>query len=108
MLIRVLMKVPCCLVSYIAIVQALVCNIVDYGAINDGITINTQAISKAIKACENTIPDVQNTLFIPSGGIFLTGSIQLTSGINLYVDEDAILLGSELEADYPVIGNILF
>ena len=45
----------------------------------------------------------KNTVLIPSGGIFLTGSFLLASGIDLHVEEGGMLLGSTEEADYPLI-----
>ena len=83
------------------------CNILDFGAIGDGITKNTEAISLAVRACSSDDKrinsEMQNKVLVPSGGIYLTGSFVLSSGINLFIERDAILLGSTEQEDYPLI-----
>ncbi len=64
--------------------------ITKYGAIGDGKTLNTAAIQKAIDvATENG----GGRIIIPKG-IFLTGTLELKSNIELHVDAKATLLGS--------------
>ena len=73
-------------------------NIRDFGAIPDGITLNTESIQKAIdEACAAGEGKV---IFPP--GQFLTGSLQLKSNVELYLDEGAVLLGSISPYDYFV------
>ena len=76
--------------------QAKDCNILDFGAKPDGTTMNTKAIQSAIDYLSKT---GGGTLIVPKGR-FLTGSIELKSNINLYLDKDAVLLGSTEYADY--------
>ena len=58
--------------------------------------MNTKAIQSAIDHLSKV---GGGTLIIPKG-CFLTGSIELKSNINLYLEKDAVLLGSTQYADY--------
>lgn len=74
-------------------------NITAYGAVNDGITLNTTAIQKAIAAC------VQNgggTVFIPQG-LWVTGPIVLYSNVELHVQRGALVSFSPDKNLYPLI-----
>jgi polygalacturonase len=65
-------------------------NILSYGAIPDGKTLNTKPIQSAIDtACKNG----GGRVVIPAGR-FLSGSIVLKSGVELHLYEGAVLLGS--------------
>lgn len=72
--------------------------ITNYGAVGDGVTLNTQAIQSAIDACAES---GGGKVVIPSG-IFLSGTILLKSNIELHLDQNAILLGSSKHEDYPL------
>lgn len=90
------------------IVGQKVCSITDFGAIGDGITLNTRAMTEAVSACSRDSAfdydtSNKNTVLVPSGGTFLTGSFLMASGIDLHVEEGAMLLGSTSEEDYPLI-----
>ncbi|MFD0836739.1 glycoside hydrolase family 28 protein [Mariniflexile aquimaris] len=75
-------------------------NIVDFGAISDGETNNSDAIKKAIEACSEA---GGGKVIIPSGK-FLTGPIHLKSNINLHLEEGAEVLFSTNAKDYlPVV-----
>ena len=77
-----------------------VCNIVDYGAVSDGLTKNTNAFAKAIDQCAQA---GGGTVLVPVG-TWLTGAIHLKSNINLHVDKDAVVLFSTDLNDYlPVV-----
>jgi len=71
--------------------------ITDYGAVADGKTLNTAAIQKAIDTAATAGGGV---LEIPKGS-FMSGSIFLKQGVDLYLDDGAVLLGSQNIADYP-------
>lgn len=71
-------------------------NIVDYGAISDGKTLNTKAIQTAIDAASK---NKGGKVIVPVGA-FLTGSIEMKSDVDLYLEEGAVLLGSTDPADY--------
>ncbi|MCJ8209720.1 glycosyl hydrolase family 28 protein [Mucilaginibacter sp. RS28] len=77
-------------------------SIVDYGAKSDGKTNNAQAIQKAI---DETSAKGGGTVVIPAGR-FLTAPINLKSGVNLFVSEKGVLLGSDKRLDYSS-GNAL-
>lgn len=70
----------------------------DFGAVGDGITLNTVAIQKAIDAAAA----VQGTVTLKPG-VYLTGSLFLKSGVTLDVAEGATLVGSEQMKDYPML-----
>jgi polygalacturonase len=75
-------------------------NILSYGAVADSTTNNSLFIQKAIDECYSK---GGGTVFVPAGK-FMTGSINLKSNINLYLDAGATLIGSNSVADYPSIG----
>nr|HMQ45218.1 glycoside hydrolase family 28 protein [Mariniflexile sp.] len=75
-------------------------NILDFGAIADGETNNSEAIKKAIATCSEA---GGGKVLIPSGR-FLTGPIHLKSNINLHLEEGAEVLFSKNSKDYlPVV-----
>lgn len=78
-------------------------NILSFGAVADGKTLNTTAIQAAIdKAGENG----GGTVIIPDGQ-FLTGCLMLKSGVTLNLQQNAILLGSTNPFDYVAEDQLL-
>lgn len=78
-------------------------NVLRYGAVADGITLNTKAIQKAINlAAKNTDG---GRVVIPSGR-YLCGALFIPSNVELHVEEGAILLGSTNVTDYEVDGEL--
>lgn len=71
-------------------------NIKDYGAKDDGKTLNTKAIQSAIDACASA---GGGQVLIPNGR-FVTGTIRLKSNVAIYLDATAILQGSSEYNDY--------
>ena len=71
-------------------------SIVDEGAVGDGKTLNTAAIQKAIDACSAAGGGIVRI----DKGEYVTGTIELKSGVMLEVAKDAKLLGSLNLADY--------
>lgn len=72
----------------------------DYGAVGDGVTVNTKAISGAVAACAEA---GGGRVVIPAG-VWLTGPIHLKSNINLHIDDKAKLRFSTRYEDYlPVV-----
>lgn len=71
-------------------------NVKHYGAIADGKTNNTAAIQKAI---DEATTHGGGRVVIPVGK-FVTGVINLRSGVELHLDKGATLLGSTVRADY--------
>ncbi len=72
-------------------------NMVDYGAVADGKTLNTKIIQKTIDAA--SAKKNGGKIVFPKG-TFLTGSIQMKSNVDIYLEEGAILLGSTNPDDY--------
>lgn len=70
--------------------------ITKYGAVGDGLTLNSQAIQKAIDACHK---NGGGKVIIPAGK-FLSGTIALKDNVTLYLEKDAVLLGSIDLKDY--------
>ena len=71
----------------------------DFGAKNDGVTLATAAIQSAIDSCAARGGGV--VLFQP--GSYLTGSLFLKEGVELHIDKDVELKGSQRFEDYPEI-----
>ena len=69
-----------------------------YGAVGDGKTLNTVALQKAIDAAAKNGGTV-----ILAPGQYLTGSLFLKKGVNLRLDKEVTLLGSQDLKDYPLI-----
>jgi DNA sulfur modification protein DndE len=74
-------------------------SITDYGAVGDGQTLNTEAISKTIAACAAA---GGGTVIVPKG-LWLTGPVELKSNINLCVQRGALLQFTEDHSQYPII-----
>lgn len=70
-----------------------------YGAVGDGLTMNTAAFREAIEACSKA---GGGTVLVPPG-LWLTGPIRLESNINLHVSRGALILFSKNHSDYPII-----
>ena len=71
-------------------------NILDFGAVADGNTINTESIQKTIDKCNANGGGI---VYIPTG-TFITGTINLKSNVNLYLESGATLKGSSNMNDY--------
>ena len=65
-----------------------------YFAVGDGQTMNTEAIQRAIDDCKET-----EAVYIPAG-IFMTGALRLHSDMELYLEKDAVLQGTDRLEDY--------
>ena len=79
---------------------ARVFDIVNYGAVGDGVAMNTEAIQKTIDACHASGGGIVR---VPAGK-FQIGTIRLKSNITLSLDHGSSLLGSTNIADYPTEG----
>jgi len=74
-------------------------SITDFGAVGDGQTLNTSAITKAIN---NVVAKGGGKVIIPRG-LWLTGPIMLKSNINLYIETGALVIFSSDKELYPLI-----
>ena len=90
-LICLIVLLPACLYA-----QRSIINIVDFGAVGDGKTINTEPIQKALDACTQK---GGGTVTIPNGK-FVTGTILLKNNCTLHLEDQAELLGSLNPKDY--------
>jgi polygalacturonase len=79
-------------------------NIGKFGARGDGKKNNTAAINKAIEACSK---NGGGTVLVPPGR-YITGTIELKQGVNLWLDHGAILFGSGDTSDYRPMNKVLF
>ncbi|WP_373517430.1 glycoside hydrolase family 28 protein [Pricia sp.] len=75
-------------------------DIVDYGAVADGKTMNTEAIQAAIDAAHKRKKG--GRVLFPKG-TFLSGSIEMRSNVDLYLEAGAVLLGSTNPNDYKAM-----
>jgi len=71
-------------------------SITDHGAVADGTTLNTTAINRAI--AEQSAAG-GGRVVVPRG-LFLTGTVELHSGVELHLEEGAVILGSTDLKDY--------
>lgn len=76
--------------------------ITDFGAINDGLTLNTSGINKAIDECSRKGGGV---VVVPTG-MWLTGPVVLKSNVNLHLQRNAVLQFTKDFSQYPLVeGN---
>lgn len=78
-------------------------NVRDYGAAGDGKTLETPAISRAIKACAEA---GGGTVLFPAGE-YMTGTFELLSHVTLYLESGAMIIGSTNLSDYGYKTNYL-
>ncbi|MDQ8195628.1 glycoside hydrolase family 28 protein [Coraliomargarita sp. SDUM461004] len=71
-------------------------NVKDYGAIGDGVALNTKALQATIDACA----DAGGGVVLVPAGQYVTGTIKLKSNIELRLEPEAELLGSLSLDDY--------
>ena len=68
-----------------------------YGAVGDGITLNTRAIQDAIDTCGQQ----GGGKVIVSDGVYVTGTIHMRSYVELCIEGNAVLKASKDSDDYP-------
>ena len=76
-------------------------SITDFGAVNDGQTLNTKAIADAI---DEASKKGGGKVIIPRG-LWLTGPIILKSNINICTEEGALVIFSPDKSLYPLIST---
>jgi polygalacturonase len=74
-------------------------SIKEYGAVPDGVTMNTKAFADAIEAVSSK---GGGTVFVPAGH-WLTGPIRLQSNVALHTERGALVVFSPRFDDYPVV-----
>ena len=73
-------------------------SVLDFGAVNDGSTLTTEAIQTAI---DHASERGGGTVVIPDG-VYLTGPIVLRSNVRLYTEHNALIIFSDDFSLYPV------
>ncbi|RRT77375.1 hypothetical protein B296_00019937 [Ensete ventricosum] len=68
-------------------------SVTEFGAVGDGITLNTKAFQNAIFYLHSFADKGGAQLFVPAGK-WLTGSFSLISHLTLSLDKDAVIIGS--------------
>src|SRR5262245_26760179 len=74
-------------------------SIKDFGAVSDGVTVNTKAFANAIDAI---VKKGGGKVIVPRG-IWLTGPIQLKSNVNLHTEAGALVIFTKNFDDYPLV-----
>ncbi|KAK9672957.1 hypothetical protein RND81_12G137300 [Saponaria officinalis] len=77
-------------------------SIVEFGAVGDGKTLNTGAFENAIFYLNSFADKGGAQLYVPPGK-WLTGSFNLTSHLTLFLEKDAVILGSQNPFHWGVI-----
>lgn len=74
------------------------CRVTDYGAIADDDGLDDAALEAAVIDCARG----GGTVVVPRG-VFLTGGVNLLSGVTLQLDGGAVLKGSSVLSDYRIV-----
>lgn len=69
--------------------------ITEFGAVGDGLTLNTVAFQNAVFYLRSFADKGGAQLYVPQGR-WLTGSFNLTSHLTLFLEQDAIIIGSQV------------
>ena len=81
-------------------------SITEFGAVGDGSTLNTKAFQNAIFYLNSFADKGGAKLFVPAGQ-WLTGSFDLISHLTLWLDKDAVILGSTVSIHLPSLAEKL-
>lgn len=73
-------------------------NITSYGAVSGGVVSNTKAFSTAVEEAHKT----GGKVLVPNG-IWLTGPIELKSGVELHLEDNAVIIFDKSAEEYPLI-----
>ncbi|WRX10204.1 Glycoside hydrolase [Theobroma cacao] len=79
-----------------------VMSIKDFGGVGDGETSNTDAFRKALVYMQRFSEKGGAQLNVPEGR-WLTGSFNLTSNFTLFLEQGAIILGSQVPEEWPIV-----
>ncbi len=74
-------------------------NVLDYGALADGVFDNTLAFKKAIETCSQNGGGI---VLVPQGNFF-TGSIHLENNVNFHLSEGTQIIFSTNSKDFPLV-----
>lgn len=79
-------------------------NLTDFGAVGDGVTVNTKAFERAVLAISKLGKRGGAQLNVPSGR-WLTGPFNLTSHMTLFLAEDAEILAIQVGFSSSVLSS---
>lgn len=82
--------------------RAAVFNLTDFGAVGDGVSLNTEAFERAVAAIGKLGRRGGGQLNVPPGR-WLTAPFNLTSHMTLFLAEGAVILGIEVKFPLPFI-----
>lgn len=71
-------------------------NILDFGADNSGKTLSTNAIQTAVDKCVKG-----GCVYVPQG-IYTSGALFLKSDMTLFIEDGAVIKGSDNTGDFPI------
>lgn len=80
-------------------------NLTDFGAVGDGITLNTKAFEDAVSAISKLGKRGGGQLNVPAGK-WLTAPFNLTSHMTLFLAEDAVILA--IDVSVTLLSMLLF
>jgi len=83
--------------GYVSQSQKTLYNIIDFGAVGDGVTINTAAINKAVDKCSEN----GGGMVVFPQGVFLSGTIMMKSNVEIHLEMGSTLLASTEHKDFP-------
>ena len=75
--------------------RKVIMSIKDFGGVGDGKTSNTESFRRAVRYMQRFGEQGGSQLNIPRGR-WLTGSFNLTSNFTLFIEEGAVILGSQV------------
>ncbi|KAG6525700.1 hypothetical protein ZIOFF_015666 [Zingiber officinale] len=76
--------------------------ITEFGAVGDGVTLNTVAFQNAVFYLRSFADKGGAQLYVPKGK-WLTGSFNLTSHLTLFLEKDAVIIGSQDSSQWPIV-----
>lgn len=77
-------------------------NVLDFGAVGNGIADDTAAIQAAVEACSS---GGGGRVVLPGGRVFRSGALRLCSDLELHLEMGAVLKGSDHLSDYRLSGG---
>ncbi|CAD6267565.1 unnamed protein product [Miscanthus lutarioriparius] len=76
--------------------------ITEFGAVGDGVTLNTVPFQNAVFYLRSFADKGGAQLYVPKGR-WLTGSLNLTSHLTLFLESGAVIVGTQEVSQWPVV-----
>ena len=83
-------------------IPAYTVSLTDFGAVGDGVTLNTDAFAQAMQH----LADKGGGHLIVPEGLWLTGPIGILSGCDLHLEDNAVVIFSPERSLYPIINTV--